>query len=78
MDTFKGKKAKSVDDDYADANVGKTAVVTKDIAPNKAGEIKLQGSFWMATADSEISTGESVKVLGQISEDGLTFKVEKL
>ncbi len=78
MKTFKGTTSDDVDTHHADAKIGKTAVVTKAIAPNKPGEIKVMGSFWIAVSDMEIEEGKSVLVESQESEDGLTFKVKPL
>lgn len=78
LKTFKGNMTRDIDDDYRDSKIGKTAVVTKTIAPHREGEIKVMGSFWRAIADTEIETGRSVIIEGQISEDGLTFKVKPL
>ena len=75
LNTFKGTTRDQTDDHYADAKIGKTAVVTKAIHPHIPGEIKVMGSFWMAIADKEIEEGTSVLIEDQTSEDGLTFKV---
>jgi membrane protein implicated in regulation of membrane protease activity len=75
---FKGKTRASIDDHYTDSKIGKTAVVTKTIAPNVPGEIKVMGSFWRAIAEVEIEEGQSVLIEKQASEDGLTFKVKPL
>lgn len=77
MKTFKGSKRADVDDAYSEAKIGKKALVTKAIPSGQTGEVKLMGSFWMATADEDISEGESVIILSQESEDGLTLKVRK-
>lgn len=76
--TFKGNTRDELDDDYDKAKIGKTAVVTKAITPNSAGEIKVMGSFWMAIADTEIKEGESVLVEKKVTEDGLTYKVRSI
>jgi membrane protein implicated in regulation of membrane protease activity len=76
--TFKGTTSKDVDELHADSKIGKTALVTKPIAPNMPGEIKVMGSFWRAISDLEIEEGKSVLVVSQESEDGLTFKVKPL
>ena len=73
---FKGKTRDSIDDLYTDSKIGKTAIVTKTITPNKPGEIKVMGSFWRAVAEVEIKEGQSALVESQESEDGLTFKVK--
>ncbi len=73
---FKGKTREDIDDHYTDSKIGKTAIVTKKIAPNVPGEIKVMGSFWRAIADEEIKEGTSVLIETKESEDGLTFKVK--
>ena len=78
LKTFKGTSRDDVDDQYAESKIGKTGIVSKKIAPHVPGEIKVMGSFWMATADVEIDKGQSVVVESQDSEDGLTFKVKPL
>lgn len=73
---FKGKTLDSLDDDYTDSKIGKTAFVTKTITPDMPGEIKFTGSFWRAAADVEIEKGQSVLIESQEPGDGLTFKVK--
>lgn len=73
---FRGKTHNDIDDHYTDSKIGKTAIVTKKITPNMAGEIKVMGSFWRATANEEIEEGISVLIEKKESEDGLTFKVK--
>ena len=77
LKTFRGETLDKTDDHPSDMKIGRTAVVTKMIAPNALGEIKLMGSFWRATADTEIDIGTSVIIEKPESEDGLTFKVKK-
>jgi membrane protein implicated in regulation of membrane protease activity len=78
MKTFKGTTRDDLDDHYADSKIGKTAIVTKEISPNIPGEIKVMGSFWRAISDINIEEGQSVLIVSQESEDGLTFKVNLL
>lgn len=78
LKTFKGTTSDQADDQYADSKIGKRAIVTKEIHPHVAGEIKVMGSFWMAVADMEIEAGASVIITDKTSEDGLTFKVRPL
>jgi membrane protein implicated in regulation of membrane protease activity len=73
---FKGTSHENIDDHYADSKIGKTAIVTKAITPNIPGEIKVKGSFWRAISDINIDEGQSVLIIGQESEDGLTLKVK--
>ncbi len=75
---FRGKTQDDIDDHYTDSKIGKTAIVTKKIAPNMPGEIKVMGSFWRAIANEEIEEGISVLIEKKESEDGLTFKVKPL
>ena len=78
LKTFKGTTRNDVDDAYADLKIGKTALVTTTITPGREGEVKMQGSFWRAVADVEISEGDTVIIEAQLSDDGLTFKVRPL
>ena len=78
MKIFKGTTSDNVDDHYADSKIGKTAIVTKAIAPGLPGEIKAMGSFWRAVADINIEEGQSVVIENQKSDDGLTLKVKLL
>ena len=75
---FRGKTQDEIDDHYSDSKIGKTAIVTKNITPNKLGEIKVMGSFWRATANEEIEEGRSVLIEKRDSEDGLTLKVKPI
>lgn len=78
MNVFKGQTRDIIDDKYAESKIGKTAIVTKAIAPNLPGEIKVMGSYWRAIADVEIKEGSPVSIETQESEDGLTFKVKRI
>ncbi len=78
LKTFKGTSLDNVDDTYTDSKIGKTAIVTKEITPGISGEVKVMGSFWRAVADTDIEIGQSVVIVNQESEDGLTFKVKIL
>jgi len=78
LKTFKGEAKENIDDSNKDAKIGKTALVTRAIAPNMPGEIKAMGSFWRAVADMEIEKGKSVVIESHESEDGLTYKVKPL
>lgn len=77
LKTFKGKIRNNLDDDYTDAKIGKTAIVSKTITPTVPGEIQAMGSFWRAVADTEIEQGQSVIIDSQATGDGLTYKVKK-
>ncbi|WP_462325081.1 NfeD family protein [Desulfoplanes sp.] len=76
--TFKGGAIKGVDGSSTDAKIGKTALVTGPLSPGRVGEIKMQGSFWRAVADTEIAEGRPVIIMEKMSEDGLTFKVKEI
>ena len=76
--TFKGTTRDDLDDRYADSKIGKTAIVTKAISSSMPGEIKVMGSFWRAISDINIAEGQSVLIVSQESEDGLTLKVKPL
>jgi membrane protein implicated in regulation of membrane protease activity len=76
LKTFKGTTRENIDDNYSDAKIGKSATVTKAIAPHAPGEIKVMGSFWRAVADTEIAEGVSVIIEKQEPGDSLTFKVK--
>ncbi len=75
---FKGRTTQGIDDTPLHGMIGKTALVTSTIRPNQEGEIKMQGSFWRAVADTEIAEGRSVVVLSKTSQDSLTFKVQEV
>lgn len=49
----------------ADRLVGKTAKITKAILPGERGEVKIDGKFWLAFSDQEITfdVNEKVEVL---------------
>jgi inner membrane protein len=78
LKTFKGTSRGEVDDVLKDTKIGQNATVTKAIAPNVPGEIKLMGSFWRAVADQEIAVDTPVVITAQASADGLTFEVKPL
>lgn len=78
LKTFKGNVRNNLDDDYTDAKIGKTAIVTKAISPDVPGEIQAMGSFWRAVADSDIDAGQSVRIESRAPGDGLTFTVKQL
>lgn len=49
----------------ADRLVGRTAKVTKALLPGERGEVKIEGKYWLAFSDQEISfeVNEKVEVL---------------
>lgn len=56
-----------------DIGAGKTALVTRTIAPGAPGEIKFRGSFWRAQIPADVAgtvaEGESVVILGVAHND---------
>ena len=78
LKTFRGTTREDIDDNYSESKIGRTALVTKRITPAIPGEIKVMGSFWRAVAECQIEEGQSVRIVSQESEDGLTLKVKPL
>lgn len=76
--TFRGNENNAMDDDYHNSIIGKTAIVSKDILPPAAGEVKYSGSFWPAVADMDIKAGQTVEIAARANEDSLTLKVKAL
>ena len=58
-----------------DRVVGMIAIVTKEIAKNKPGEVKVDGKYWTAMSDKKIKVDSTVKVL---EIDGVKLKVEEV
>lgn len=65
---FRGRSHPAATDD-AGQDAGKTALVTRAIAPGAPGEIKFRGSFWRAESGAAIAEGELVLILGQAQND---------
>ena len=60
----------------ADAIVGRLAVVTEEINPDKnTGRVKIDGDDWKAEASEIIAVGEKVEVIGR---DSIILKVKSL
>jgi len=82
--TFKGRRQNAPADEdldeIGDDVRGKTALVTKAITPQAAGEIKYRGSFWRAVPDGEVSLepGQTACIVKRASEDGLTLAVRPM
>lgn len=76
--TFHGNQNNTLEDDYHSSIVGKTAVISKDIIPPAAGEVKYSGSFWPAVADTVLNAGQTVEISARNEEDSLTLKVKAL
>lgn len=58
-----------------DRVVGMTAIVTKEMAKNKPGEVKVDGKYWTAVSNKKIKVDSTVKVL---EIDGVKLKVEEV
>lgn len=58
----------------ADRIIGMKGIVTEDITMDNIGEVKVDGKRWSAYSDTEIKTGEAVKIL---SINSVKIKVEK-
>ncbi len=63
----------------ADSLVGKTAKVTKALLPGERGEVKIEGKYWLAFSDQEISfeVNEKVEVLAIQGVKLLIGKIEE-
>lgn len=73
---FKEKVVKPLEETYSiDALIGKTAVVTTEISPKKAGKVKLNGQIWRARSKARCKVGEKVKVE---KIKGITLVVKKV
>ncbi len=55
-----------------DAIIGEKAVVVKKITPDEAGQVKVQGEIWRATAKTPLEKGQSVTI---DSVSGVTLSV---
>ncbi len=76
LSLFQGKMSIGDEEEgLSDAVIGKTGQVIKSITPALPGTVKVQGTFWQATAEAEIDEGQAVLVTGQ-SADKLTIKVK--
>ena len=58
----KFKKIEKIVPTNLDRVIGKEATVTKEILPDKFGEVKVYGSTWTAAADEEYHVGDKVIV----------------
>lgn len=75
MKTF-GGQSQTNEDSIIDEKIGRSAIVTKAIAPHAPGEVKCLGSYWRAEADESIAVDTPVIIAAVASTDGLTFKVK--
>ncbi len=66
---FRGRTRESGAGDDLDSGAGRTAVVTRAIAPGHPGEIKFRGSFWRAHSRAAAPAGASVVIVGPAEDD---------
>jgi membrane protein implicated in regulation of membrane protease activity len=62
-------------DSNVDAMLGKTAIVTAAIDPDRGGKVRFEGEIWQATAQEPIEENSRVKIL---SVSGTRLHVERL
>lgn len=68
-------KNKKVIPTNLDRVIGEIGIVTDDIAPEKVGEVKVDGKRWSAISDTEIKSNEKVKIL---AIDGVKLKCQRV
>ena len=61
--------------DELDEFIGKKAMVTKEITPNKSGRVEFRGSTWDAEADEIINEGKQVLI---VAKNNITLSVKSL
>lgn len=66
---FRGRTRAAAAGDEQDSGAGRTAVVTRAIAPGRPGEIKFRGSFWRAHSRTAAPAGGSVIIVGPAEDD---------
>ena len=71
---FLGGESDAAGDIDRDDPTGETAIVAEAIAPNRTGKVEFRGSFWAATADSELAVGTEVRI---VKRDNLVLTVAK-
>ena len=78
-DEEKDEYLKSIKDEVltnADALIGRQAIVTEEINPDKnTGRVKIDGDDWKAEASEVLAVGEKVEV---VSRDSIILKVKSL
>ena len=57
---------KTKDNKPADSIIGRPCEVTKDISPESAGEVKLNGVLWTAVSEEELKQGAKAVVIESI------------
>lgn len=76
--TFRGRSKLSsgaASEGLPSLNAGKSATVTRPIAPGSVGEIAVGGSYWRAVASVDLPEGAPVRVIGHVPDDELTLEV---
>lgn len=68
-------KNKKVIPTNLDRVIGEIGIVTEAIAPEKVGEVKVDGKRWSAISDTEIKLNEKVKIL---AIDGVKLKCQRV
>ncbi len=56
--------------------IGQYATVSKEIFPNKIGEISAGGSFWKATSTEHIEINKDCLIVESVKDDALILIVE--
>jgi membrane protein implicated in regulation of membrane protease activity len=67
--------ASLVDSDELEEFLGKNAVVTAEITPNREGKVEFRGSSWKAKANEIIPEGTTVEI---INKSNITLLVKSL
>lgn len=71
---FGESSATSNDETLEDEFIGKIALAETDLLPEVKGKISFKGTIWSAISDTEIKSGESVKI---IDKESITLFVTK-
>jgi len=66
---FRGRTREAAAGDDQDSGAGRSAVVTRAIAPGHPGEIKFRGSFWRAHSRAAASVGSTVVIVGPAEDE---------
>jgi membrane protein implicated in regulation of membrane protease activity len=64
-----------VEGEVADEFIGRKAVVTEKITPNRKGRVEFRGSYWTAESNETIPEGASVEIT---DKDNITLIVKSL
>jgi inner membrane protein len=74
---FQGESSDAADELDAPP-VGVRVKVVRPISPAMPGKISYRGSFWGATADEPIETGETAEIIGFEAPSRSIFRVRKI